>query len=516
MWDLSVPQSKGGKQMKHRIHNSVPASNSRLGSQLRGIVLVGVAVYALASISRADTTIVLRLDASEFTAAGDIATWPDTSGNGHHAAAASDPAVVMNVQNGLPVVRFDADDYTTVAHTYTCGTAFAVAEYDHATFNGYDGLYGDATASGAGGLYWGGTSGSAEWGNEVGSPFYGTKYLNGTLDNTALTAPGTFNLYSAVDATPNSSTSWRVGGDRVWGGTRSWEGDIAELIVYEEALSDFDRKGVEVYLDEKWGLGPKLRKTYGSGNFNVDTVALGLSTDEITLVLRLDASEFTSAGAISTWSDSSGNGYDATATGDPTVVLAEQNGLAVVRQDGNDLFIVSQEYTTGSAFIVAKYGATIFPSGGSTEGLYGANTGYGSTEMYFTGGGGGVNWANEDGSQFENAKWFNGVSGHTGISDPAAFNLSTGVDVSPRSFTSWAVGADRGFGAGRAWTGDIAEVVVYEEALSAYNRKGVEVYLDEKWNLGIGLRATYGAGNFNDNAYALHLGPPQGTMITIQ
>ena len=472
-----------------------------------------VTIILITTLS-ASASVIARYDASGFTSAGTISSWADSSGNNYDAnTAVGDPSVTLAAQNGLAVVSLDGNDYLTTPDSYTIGSAFAVAKYSTATFSGHDGLFtGNNTGSGSA-IYWSGNLNTDDlWGETSLSP----RYFDGVEGSTGLDIDK-FSLYSGVDSTPTSWSGYAIGADRpsVQGTGRAWDGDIAEIILFDTALSDFDRKGVEVYLDEKWGLGLGLRSSYGSGTFNVDTVALGLTTDDITLVLRLDASEFTSAGAISTWSDSSGNGYDATATGDPTVVLAEQNGLAVVRQDGDDHFIVSQEYTTGSAFIVAKFGATTFPTGSSTEGLYGANTGHGAAEMYFTGGSG-VNWANEDGSQFENAKWFNGVSGHTGISDPAKFNLSTGVDVSPRSFTSWAVGADRGFGAGRAWTGDIAEVVVYEETLSAYNRKGVEVYLDEKWNLGIGLRAAYGAGNFNDNAYALHLGPPQGTMITIQ
>ena len=120
----------------------------------------------------------------------------------------------------------------------------------------------------------------------------------------------------------------------------------------------------------------------------------------ITMATRLDASLFTSAGAISTWEDSSfytDSDHDATATGDPTVVLGALNGNAVVRFDGNDHFVIDHTYTTGTAFIVTEYDFTIFPTGGSSEGLYGAATGFGATEQYFTGAGSTLNWANEAG-----------------------------------------------------------------------------------------------------------------------
>ena len=46
------------------------------------------------------------------------------------------------------------------------------------------------------------------------------------------------------------------------------------MIVFNTALSDFDRQGIEVYLDEKWALGLNLRTTYGAGNFNNDPASL--------------------------------------------------------------------------------------------------------------------------------------------------------------------------------------------------------------------------------------------------
>ena len=235
----------------------------------------------------------------------------------------------------------------------------------------------------------------------------------------------------------------------------------------------------------------------------------------ITMATRLDASLFTSAGAISTWEDSSfytDSDHDATATGDPTVVLGALNGNAVVRFDGNDHFVIDHTYTTGTAFIVTEYDFTIFPTGGSSEGLYGAATGFGATEQYFTGAGSTLNWANEAGGQFVNSKWLDGVQTHTGITNPAAWHLNSGVDTTPVSFTSWKVGGDRGFGTSRAWTGDIAEVIVYEEALSDYDRRGVEMYLNDKWGLGI---TAYEAGTFNANTAGLLLVVPEPSSTAL-
>ena len=222
------------------------------------------------------------------------------------------------------------------------------------------------------------------------------------------------------------------------------------------------------------------------------------------MALRLDASEFTTAGVISSWSDISGNGHDTTTVySDPTVELGVQNGLAVVSLDGNDSFRVGHTYTTGSAFIVAKYDNTNWDF---YDGLYGASTGNGAAEQYFTGNGSnsGTGWSNEAGSGFQNSKWLNGDKTIIALTNPSAFNLYSGTDTtSPASFASWSIGADRGNPA-RAWEGDIAEVIVYEEALSDFDRMGVEVYLDEKWGLGQNLSTDISyVGNYNTDLVAL-------------
>lgn len=237
--------------------------------------------------SHAALTMATRLDASQFTSAGTIGTWEDSSfytDSDHDATAsgATQPTVVLGGLNGLPVVRFDGtDDFMTIAHTYTTGTAFIVAKYDtlganDAQFDWFDGLYGSATDNGSAGQYWTGNNGAATWSNEAGGGFYNSKYLDGTLTNTALTSPDAFHLYGGVDSTPNSFTSWSLGRDRGIGG-RTWQGDIAEVIIYEDTLSDFDRRGVEMYLNDKWGLGIT---PYEAGTFNANYAGLLLVVPE--------------------------------------------------------------------------------------------------------------------------------------------------------------------------------------------------------------------------------------------
>ena len=505
--------------MKHSVQKSGTAPGRRL-TPWSNIAIVCLVVSALVpSRAAAGTNVVLRLDASQFRSAGILTVWSDVSGNVHDATAGGDPEVVLNGLNSLPVVSLDGNDYFIAAHSYTTGTAFAVAKFDNTVWNGHDGLYGAATGNGAIEQYWTGSgSGSGtNWANESGGGFVNSKYLNGYLTHQALTDPAAFNLYSGVDTTPTNFASWAIGTDRGFGGSRAWEGDIAEVIVYDDALSDFDRKGVEVYLDEKWGLGQNLRTTYGAGNFNDDPASLDLLTTESkTMVLRLDASRFRSAsGALAAWPDRSGNGHDATGISDPAVVLAELNGLPVVSLDGNDYFTISDTYTAGTVFAVAKYN-TLDGKFVGHDGLYGG-TGGNATNIYFSGSANSSNWNAEAEGQMVGAKYDNGVLNNS-VATLNQWNLFSGVDTTPQSLLKHNVGADRSdtFGGSRAWDGAIAEIIVYEEPLSSFDRMGVEVYLDEKWGLGLDLRTTYGEASFNTDIIALGLVPPQGMLMCVQ
>ena len=249
--------------------------------------IISSLVLATSMSSHAAISMTLRLDASEFTTAGAITTWEDishsqayvsTSTNNHDATNVSDSEVVLNAQNGLAVVRLDSNDYFTIADSFTTGTAFVVARYDNATFNGYDGLLsGNNTGSGSN-LYFAGNNGTDDLWYETSLD---NRYFNGVAGTTDLSIDQ-MSLYSGTDSTPTAQNGYGIGADRpsVFGGSRSWEGDIAEVIIYADTLSDFDRRGVEVYLDEKWGLNQNLAATYGDGNFNTDLYALSIAVPE--------------------------------------------------------------------------------------------------------------------------------------------------------------------------------------------------------------------------------------------
>jgi hypothetical protein len=78
----------------------------------------------------------------------------------------------------------------------------------------------------------------------------GQTYLNGQpIDGTTTDRPRTLSLLSLV--TPTSVTAGNFAIDRNLAG-RAWWGDLAELIVYDRALSPSERRSVEEYLKAKY------------------------------------------------------------------------------------------------------------------------------------------------------------------------------------------------------------------------------------------------------------------------
>ena len=217
----------------------------------------------------------LRLDATQFTSAGAISTWEDSSGkngvgNGYDATAsgATQPSVNLTGQNSLPTVEFDgSDDFMSIGHTFTAGTVFVVANYNTATFGSFDGLFGGDTNI-TDQIYFTGDGGDSFW---FGASQLNSRYDNGSGPTSTISTLDQWNLFSGTDSSPQSLDNWLIGTDRGIGG-RSWDGSISEIIVYEEVLSEFDRQGVEVYLNEKWGLPTALG--YADGTYNTDLRAL--------------------------------------------------------------------------------------------------------------------------------------------------------------------------------------------------------------------------------------------------
>lgn len=199
----------------------------------------------------------LKADAITGLSDGDLlSTWEDQSGQNNDATAAGDlrPTYQTSEINGLPIVRFDhSNDYmTTPSITMSSQTIFLVligtaANCYVMSFNNGDN---------ENGVIYGFVSNTIE--------IYNNPRVQGGTANaygvfTIIRESGVGTETRKNGSTVNTSGSvWTTNtgfvgiGATAVGGT--FGGDIAEIIVYNSALSGGDLTNVETYLADKYGL----------------------------------------------------------------------------------------------------------------------------------------------------------------------------------------------------------------------------------------------------------------------
>lgn len=311
-------------------------------------------------------------------------------------------------------------------------------------------------------------------------------YLNGVLDASSTsfgTAGNTQDTDSAV-VTVGSFT-----------GSSYLNGDIAEVIIYDRTLTPNEISQVHDYLQNKYYI---------------------YSPKEISgLQLWLDASTINQADgtAVASWSDLSGNAYDAaqaTTASQPTYKTNIQNGLGVVRFDGVDDFL---SLSTGLGMFNSVPGATVIVVGryafDSTSDIsFSASVGISSSyriAMFTTSsnkfqfavrqtdvGGASAPFSTQTGTPFTGAIHA-GVVNYSSTQRFVYVNNALGGSASGAPFTSGTTSATDStyiyvgkYGAaGYELNGDICEIVVYNRALEANEFRQLHQYLGRKWGITI-------------------------------
>jgi hypothetical protein len=179
-------------------------------------------------------------------AAGRVSAWRDQSGRGNDLAQstlASQPVFTRDQVNGLPVLRFDGSNDSMRFTTRFDGTVRAVFAVLRQNLPGatWRVFLGDSTKDDfSPGL-------TSLWGSASPLVTDGQTWLNGVaVDGKATNRPESMSVLSVL-------TAGGVSADRLFAGRNTpWVGDIAELIVYTEPLTNGQRKSIEDYLALKY------------------------------------------------------------------------------------------------------------------------------------------------------------------------------------------------------------------------------------------------------------------------
>ncbi|HEV2694807.1 MAG TPA: lamin tail domain-containing protein [Verrucomicrobiae bacterium] len=223
----------------------------------------------------------LKADAiTGITSGSTLQAWVDSSGNGYHATngvAAQRPTYVTNAMGGKPVVRFNAGSSTSLAFARPVQDDFTIV----CIFQGTVGLNSGSLFYQGAGLV------NAEMPGVV-NDFGSCLFANGSLcagtgnpdvavNSAAGYADGRPHVLSFERVRSTGLVSLYVDGapaGTVTGGTQSltspgrlvlgaqqtalnyFTGDIAEVQIFNTALSGTDRQGVETVLYQKYGIPP--------------------------------------------------------------------------------------------------------------------------------------------------------------------------------------------------------------------------------------------------------------------
>jgi len=267
------------------------------------------------------------LDASKLsgTDGSDLSSWSDLSGNGHDFTAVNPPVLKTGVQNGKNVVRFDGIDdvmsagdvelhdntrgFTIVAVVKPSDTKrMAILSKYLTSPNGREFAFGNKDNFLFEDLDWGSYTGTVmsmnlnkfqivEYVWKPGEPF--RLYINGALQTTG---------NDIVNDISDGIGNLKLGcGDYTSVGY--WDGDIAEVMIYSQAVSDTERENLRKNLAAKWDIDAIIIANGGAKfwqrNDDTNTISPDIANDNVDLgtgdisVGTLNASELINAPALS-------------------------------------------------------------------------------------------------------------------------------------------------------------------------------------------------------------------------
>jgi hypothetical protein len=161
------------------------------------------------------------------------------------------PEVAVDTTSRMPVARFDGIDDELLFTSRLTGirTVFWVVRRSAAMTPGYRFLLGDSV-----GYDFAPDDGMKLWSASYASAavLNGQTRLDGApVDGRVTDRPLDLSVLSLV--TTGNASADAFSRDRTWG--RSWWGDLAELVIFDRALTSTELQEVEAYLAGRYGIG---------------------------------------------------------------------------------------------------------------------------------------------------------------------------------------------------------------------------------------------------------------------
>ncbi len=193
----------------------------------------------------------LKSDQGVITSGNNVTNWSNSSALGNDAFQDNpirQPEFLNNVTeiNDKPALLFEGSEFIAFPKINTIRTLFVVASKDNNSSNSIIPLLGDTTS-----FDFHGNSGTIYApGNASGNVTGGQTRINSTLINgSSENYPNDFFLLSLVTLADVKASNFAS--DRILD-NRTWNGNLAELIIYNRALSENEVLSIENYLSNKY------------------------------------------------------------------------------------------------------------------------------------------------------------------------------------------------------------------------------------------------------------------------
>lgn len=443
-----------------------------------------------------------------------VETWKDKSGNGYDATQGTSgarPTYQTNVINSnRPVIRFDGSDdglRNGTMHGTPASTIIAVAKQTAGT--NHQRLY---AALNDNNIFFGSGNGNFTtfYGNDAGwnyccgdnipsSPITDMFRILSAVSNGVTDVP----YYSGLAQTRANQNSTGIGytgfGIGNAYGAQEFNGDVAELIIYNRALTDSERKAIECYLGNKYNIPSPCKCPAG-----VAGCSMWLDASDVNA--NGTGSEPANNASITTWQDKSGYNNDAVHLGTSVVGTVAPPTLLSTSADMNNMPAVRfqhmvdnrmrvniatpDKFTVFVAYYVesGNVGRTLSSNCcgpnwhlGSIDGTaaaYGARNGEG---VFYSGDG--LN------NKFVMTAGYDGTTNHAyknGGPDSGATGGSSSVYTGGWG-NEFLLGGVYSFGGENSYLqlfkGKMGDVIIYPRALSDAERLKVDCYLARKYNI---------------------------------